>query len=448
MRKRRHDAATLSEIQPESALPPPGAPPRVLRILAYILLAGAFLTPLVVSLDGHDHFRLPKQLVLYAVAIIALAVTAIALVLEKVQLDRNGRLLAKFAAGGLAWALVTVVLSTNRTLSVEAFVWAAALTAVFFVAAISFRDVRVEVVAIAVLVPAVVNAVILTLQTFDVWNPWVFPTSTSTRATHNALLGNPDDVGGYLAFPLLFACALMLYAKRWRLLYAAVVIVLGLALLMTQTITAIGSFAIAFAVMGIRWNPRTGTAVAAAGAILLLAGSLLYDPLQVRLLYLAGAVERGEWGRVVSGRLVPYATAWQMFLDHPVTGVGPGAFKFHYLPYVFKVETASPTLAKLSGTQRVNFHQAHNDHLQLLAETGVLGYLAVLAAIFYVATVWRRTPRSDDERVTVARALALPLCVLLLLVMVAQFVLQLAAPAYACILLGGACLAWSKRDVA
>lgn len=54
--------------------------------------------------------------------------------------------------------------------------------------------------------------------------------------------------------------------------------------------------------------------------------------------------------------------AWHMFLDHPVAGTGLGTFQIVYPPY----ET-------LYDAKVVN--HAHNDYLEALAETGVLGGL-------------------------------------------------------------------------
>jgi O-antigen ligase len=54
--------------------------------------------------------------------------------------------------------------------------------------------------------------------------------------------------------------------------------------------------------------------------------------------------------------------AWHIFLDHPLAGTGLGAFRIAYPPY----ET-------LYDAKVVD--HAHNDYLEALAETGVLGAL-------------------------------------------------------------------------
>jgi O-antigen ligase len=98
----------------------------------------------------------------------------------------------------------------------------------------------------------------------------------------------------------------------------------------------------------------------------------------------------------------------------------------------------------------VNFAEAHNDHLQLLAETGLPTYFALMAAIMLVGSI-SLSPRPvlmPDNREEIARVLALPLAILLIVVMSAQFALQLAAPACTFVLLGAVCVAWSGDDAA
>lgn len=407
--------------------------------------------PVVISWSAYDHFRLPKQLTLYAVAICSVATAGVAVALRRVKLDdaarRALRLPALLGAAALTWGVITTLASTNVALSIVAMVWATSLVCIFVLAVWALRGARVEWLAAAILLPALVNATVLLLQAATIWNPWVFPEETYFRATKNALLGNADDVSVYLAAAALFAWALTVAAARRRAMFAVIAAYLTAAMLATEGLTAIGAFTAAAAVLLICWKPRLGL-LALVTAPVALAAMLVLGPPRERVTLLLDGVRAGRWGGVLSGRLVPFATAWEMFVDRPLTGVGPGCFKFHYMRYRMELRDERPAFYDLAGTAPVNFAEVHNDHLQLLAETGVPGFAIMCAALVLVATRSRARNRGRPDSGRLARLLAAPLAVLLSIVMLAQFPLQLAASAYTYALLGAACLAWTADDVA
>jgi O-antigen ligase len=424
---------------------------RWLRAVAAILLTGAAITPVYIGYGGEDHFRVPKDLVLLATAIITIAAAAIGLVLGRIEvtpeLRRRLKVPATLCAAGLGWTLISTATSTNRPLSIEALFWVVALGGMFLIGCAAFRVVPFSWVVIAVLAPALVNSVIVLVQATTLWNPWSFEPGIVGRATRNGLLGNPNYVGVYLAAPLLFAATQAIHGRGRRILFAIAAAVLGAAVLVTLTLTAIGSLMLAFGVLVVRWNRRRGLAVLVLVVAAAVAGGAAYKPMRVRLQFMVEAIQDGRWGRVVSGRLFPFYTAFQMFQDHPLTGVGPGCFKFQYMPYAIEAADHHPRVAALSGTQRVNFGETHNDHLQVLAEVGAPGYLLLIALVVSVASSSRGRMPEHDPRARLAHALALPLVILLLAVMLAQFALQLAASAIAFVVVCAACTAWRDEGL-
>lgn len=409
-----------------------------------LLLAGAALVPLVVSFSGADHFRLPKELLLYVVVILATAATGIALVLQKVSIDwRALRVPLALAGAGLGWGILTTLTSTHRALSIEALIWGTALVVLFLLTAIFAGRGNLDLIAAAVLFPAVVNSAVVILQAARIWNPWVFPTTVDRRLTHNALLGNADIVGAYLAAPLLFAAALALVTPgRRRAIYALVAAFIGAGILASQTLTAIIALAASVLALLVFWRPRLGVVFAVVG-VLLLAGVLLaYPAMRKRLAYVVEGVRTRHWSQVLTGRTIPFAAAWAMFADRPLVGMGPGTFKYHYMQYQVKLRDERPALFARPHGVVMNFGEAHNDHLQALAEIGLPGYLLFLAGIGYVASR-SRVRRPDDPRARLGALLAAPFAVLLLVMMIAQFGFQVAAPAYAYVFLTGACVAWT-----
>ena len=67
-----------------------------------------------------------------------------------------------------------------------------------------------------------------------------------------------------------------------------------------------------------------------------------------------------------------------MFLDHPITGVGLGAFP-----------TAYPAYGR-SSAKNERLEQAHNDYLQLLTDAGLIGGLLGLWFLFELVRVARK----------------------------------------------------------
>lgn len=78
-----------------------------------------------------------------------------------------------------------------------------------------------------------------------------------------------------------------------------------------------------------------------------------------------------------SRRLVEWTKAWMIFKEHPLLGVGWGAYGVHSV-----ILHVLPEFAKVQ--ESVLFTHAHNSLLNLMAETGVLGAGAVVAGILWV----------------------------------------------------------------
>jgi putative inorganic carbon (hco3(-)) transporter len=86
-------------------------------------------------------------------------------------------------------------------------------------------------------------------------------------------------------------------------------------------------------------------------------------------------------------RRVLAATAWHMFLDRPLTGVGTGNYTVHYRPYT--EETGSVVL-EYDEFDRP--HYPHNLYLEIAAETGLPGLIA-FAAVLVSCFVYLRRAR-------------------------------------------------------
>lgn len=99
-----------------------------------------------------------------------------------------------------------------------------------------------------------------------------------------------------------------------------------------------------------------------------------YDQIVGRLQYSA----KGLNDPSLASRLDMWRNAWQMFRDHPLLGVGTGAFPTVYPAYGH------------SSALRERLEQAHNDYLQLLTDVGLVGGLIGLWFLLELLRLARR----------------------------------------------------------
>jgi O-antigen ligase len=114
--------------------------------------------------------------------------------------------------------------------------------------------------------------------------------------------------------------------------------------------------------MGRRW---------AMAAITLLAGVMLFaylDPGWVAKRLGSLAHTDGAWAEWAGSRKVMALDALRMWRDHPILGVGLGDFG-----------TAYPRYQSYPSNEWVD--HAHNDYIEALAETGLVGALLILSAL-------------------------------------------------------------------
>jgi O-antigen ligase len=87
--------------------------------------------------------------------------------------------------------------------------------------------------------------------------------------------------------------------------------------------------------------------------------------------------EQGARDYSVVTRLAYWKAAWRILLDHPLTGVGVGAFPSVYPRY------------GSSSAQLERVEEVHNDYLHLLVETGLIGGGLLLAFLVLGVRSWR-----------------------------------------------------------
>lgn len=230
------------------------------------------------------------------------------------------------------------------------------------------------------------------------FNFFFYNSDMQGRAIWNLLYSNPNDLGAMALLQLSMASALLISEKKgWvRLAALAGMIALPMLILMTQSrgvfLGLLVFIAIAFA--GQRRRARLALRLMVLAVIL---ASVAPAGVWARLQTLQHATNTttldqvdGEEGSARQ-RYEIWRVAWKIIREHPVTGVGFGAYKPTHEQYAMDPEF-NPTARGARDT--------HSLYFNVLAETGFLGltlYLGMVASIFIVAERARRRCRGIFE---------------------------------------------------
>lgn len=422
----------------------PSRPWTVEDTILTVLAAGALVSAVIFS-GGADPFRLPKELVFRAEGIVLLALGAWWATGKRRSWTLRKRPEYLLAAIILGWTLLTTATSTNRLLSFDSLITVAAAVIIFIATSLAAQT--TSLIAIDVLMAGCcANAVIVILQELKIWTPFGSAGETATHYGSVALLGNANDVGTYLVAPALAAVVLTVTASRWRrAIYAAIAALLIGGVVASATRTAL--FALVAALIVFAIGHSRAAAMATAAVLIALGVAILSPATQLGrgLRELGTAAVHRDYERLFSERLLPFLTAADMTVDHPLLGVGPGCFKYHFMRYRVALPGRHP-----GGWARgypMNWGEVHNDHLQVAAETGLPGYALFLGAIAICAGR-RRRPMASTPEAAFARAMRWPLAALIFVLCLAQFPLELAAPRLMLLTIGALCLTWDRDDAA
>ncbi|HEX9985087.1 MAG TPA: O-antigen ligase family protein [Thermoanaerobaculia bacterium] len=411
------------------------------RVMLGVVIAGALLLPLVVNpRDSYDTFRLPKVLSFLAEGMVVAAVYFAAVVLGGRWVTSWRERWVWLPVGAFAVMALVTALSTKPSLSAAALVTGAATLAIFL-ATVSVARSRGWMLLGVPLIAAAANALLVMVEEAKLWMPFGVKSGVAHHLQCSALVGNPNEVGAYLGAAALAAiAALSVRDSKWAMGAGALVLVAGL--LASQTLTAAGALTAAAFAMFARSSPKQALRTIAAGIVLVVLVFTLYTPFRTRVANMASWAKQGNYNTLLTDRLTPFTTAAMMFADRPVTGTGPGTFAWHYYDYKLRAEARYPLLRE-AWNRGVNYGEVHNDHLQVLAEGGILGYAAFVALLAALATISSTAPGSDgDARRRFAWRLAMPLAIYWIVLSLAQFPLETPVVRALLVHLAALCVAW------
>lgn len=396
------------------------------RLTWFVLIAGAVCIPLVVVPSAYDPFRAPKELLL-----IGEGITLAGLSVARAALRRDQQSRVAFPPGLrllvlaiVVWCAVITLTSSNRIVSFRSLLVAATALMVF-VTAYDLGRSHSEVTLLVVLVPAVINGIIAIGQRAGIWTIFHIQIPLSGRSRTLALLGNPDDVGVYLLLPGIAALAFAISSRRYRLVAAAAAAVTLGGLFASETISAIVAVVAGVTTLALLLSRAARVGVLLSLAVMIAAFPFILPERWRQLREAAAVAATGDFDPLLSTRTPAFVAAWRMFRRHPLIGVGLGCFHVHYFDEKIAAEEQFPSFLNLHAE---NFGEAHNEHLQLLAEGGVPAYALFVTALVLLARRSFAGSVATDARSVIARRLALPAATTVAVVSLAQFPLRLAAP--------------------
>jgi putative inorganic carbon (HCO3(-)) transporter len=136
-----------------------------------------------------------------------------------------------------------------------------------------------------------------------------------------------------------------------------------------------------------------------------------------------GTISQGD--NSIANRESSQAVALQMFIRHPLGGVGADNYPVAYLPYALRLN--EPAAAE----------EPHNLYLAVAAETGLLGITAFIAAQALVLRyAWKRRKAALNRNDRLAEGLATSVILMLLTYLVGVAFLPIAYPRYLWLLVG------------
>ncbi|MEA3356010.1 MAG: Wzy polymerase domain-containing protein [Candidatus Bipolaricaulota bacterium] len=226
-----------------------------------------------------------------------------------------------------------------------------------------------------------------------------------------SVMGNRNYLGGFLAYSLFPAVILLVRLRYWALRTLTILLLsfnFGTVMLVNQTGVVVGLavatvvFILAFFVFRPIEPIRQNRFWLIILLIFLIFTFLVEAPSGPLNSVVGLSKDQGSWigelwrrnaGKV---RAWDWWIGWEMFKDHPITGVGLGNYKLNFIPY--KADFLTTPRGEKYDFYIDRAAQAHNEYVQAAAELGSLGILAVIALLIIVPlSFWVRLRGNRDE---------------------------------------------------
>jgi O-antigen ligase len=239
------------------------------------------------------------------------------------------------------------------------------------------------------------------------WGPDNYRNDVAGFVGHNTALSS------FLIAPLLIAWTLLMthgnrMAKWLKAMVWGAMAVMAVALIMAQSRAVIPILLVAFGSLvgllarraGLRPPLAIWVAIPLVLAVLLLSQFVKHpaNPLYRKNLPLAVRIQHMAPEHLLTEtRLRIPVCSWPVIRSHPLLGTGFGSFHYVYPQAQGEYYAANPE-SRIMPTPRKSFH-AHNEYLQTLFETGLLGLGLVLAGVTAILLAgWKTVRRTFRQR--------------------------------------------------
>ncbi len=376
------------------------------RVLFYGLLFLVFALPLFIW-PGISEYG-------YGKTIVGLIGISVLTVLWGLSAWRKGSWTIRFpwitipVLGLVVASLFSLLHATNGRVVVQSLVLVVFFTLLLVIVANAVRDRRdVHMLLFALLASAFLAALYGLLQYLGIARG---PAGGTGLNEIISTMGNRNYLGGFLAY-LLFPAVVLVVRPRSRSLRVLSILLIafcfGMVLVLRQsgTLVALVLSAATLLIGFLVFRPIEPVRRNRLWLLILIATlvvTFLIEAPSGPLNSVVGLSQEsrswiGRWWEQNSGnvRSWDWWIGWEMFKDHPLTGVGLGNYKLNFLPY--KAAFLATPRGEAYDFYITRAAQVHNEYVQTLAELGVLGVLALASFLaVLVASLWKRL-RSNDE---------------------------------------------------
>lgn len=299
---------------------------------------------------------------------------------RRIMLPREGLF------GALALLLVILLFSGSFARSYplaikESLKWVLLVLAYVYTRAAVRNDRAVRALLTALFLTGSAEALLGAVQFVVPLGPPAFAIGPFIRA--HGMFGQPNPFAGYLGtiLPLALAMTLVPHPGRFRAVAVLGLLLVSLGILLSVSRGAWLGLAVSLTIMALAWSPRArALVVPLLAALVLFVGLALAGVLPATLasrvtsvvenfgVFDVRTVTLSSENFAVVERMAHWQAGWYMVADYPFLGVGPGNYPTAYEEYYIP-------------PWRDPLGHAHNYYLNMAAEAGVPGMLALLLVL-------------------------------------------------------------------